>query len=641
MKLSNKAILIIIIIVATILRVYNLFEIPYTFDEFSALSRVHFNSFSELIEKGVKIDAHPAGVHVFIYYWTKLFGFTEWVLKMPFIISGIVSVYLIFLIGKKWYNETLGLISAAFLASIQFTIMYSQIARPYVSGLFFSLLMVYFWTKIMLTPQKRFYLNGALFIISAALCAYNHHFSLLFAAIVGLSGLLYIQRQYLLKYIICGVFIAVLYVPHLNIFLYQLHVGGIESWLAKPHADFFINYLGYIFDFSIISYIIVLLLIIYGLIKITKQDIKTKQFFMFFAWFALPLLIGFFYSIYISSVLQYSMLIFSFPFLFFVMFGHIKNQSIKINLLIVFIILSTNIYSVIVVRKHYYLFYKSPFEQIFVDYKNAISSYKDIVSIIDSDKDISDYYIKKTSYDRNFIWFDSFKTEKELTSFLEKQSKTKKYLYLGCLYSNLPNTIPIIQEYFPTIELQKNYVNGTTFIFSTSKQKETNIIDIQDFESDNKKNWGEFDKNKFTDSISFSEKHSFLIDENVEWSPSYARILNEMVLNENNFIDISVKVLSSEKLNDVSLVASLETKDSTLYWINSPFNRFFGTDSLVEKKWVTIFLSLKLSDLYFPNPKTQLKTYIWNKSKQRFYIDDFKIKLRKGNPVIYGLYEKF
>ena len=200
MKLANKHILYFILLVATTLRFYNYFHLPFTHDEFSALFRTQFDSFTKLIEYGVKTtDTHPAGVQVFLYYWTKVFGMTEWVVKLPFTLSGIAAVYLIYLIGKEWYNETIGLISAAFLASLQFAIMYSQLARPYTSGLFLCLLMVYYWSLLIRTPAKVFNRNLIFFILSAALCTYNHHFSLLFAAIVGISGLFFIRTAVLDK----------------------------------------------------------------------------------------------------------------------------------------------------------------------------------------------------------------------------------------------------------------------------------------------------------------------------------------------------------------------------------------------------------------------------------------------------------
>ena len=60
-----------ILVVAFLLRFFDLFNIPFTHDEFSTLFRTNFSSFSELIEKGVKIDAHPAGLQVFIYYYKR------------------------------------------------------------------------------------------------------------------------------------------------------------------------------------------------------------------------------------------------------------------------------------------------------------------------------------------------------------------------------------------------------------------------------------------------------------------------------------------------------------------------------------------------------------------------------------------
>ena len=56
MKLTNRSLLIIIMIVAAVLRFYNYFEIPFTHDEFSALFRTNFPDFQTLIDQGVKVD---------------------------------------------------------------------------------------------------------------------------------------------------------------------------------------------------------------------------------------------------------------------------------------------------------------------------------------------------------------------------------------------------------------------------------------------------------------------------------------------------------------------------------------------------------------------------------------------------------
>ena len=84
--------LLIVLLLALILRTLNLGELAYMHDELSVLSRVKYSSFSELIEQGVIPDFHPPLVQVAMFYWVKLVGFNEWIVKLPFIIMGILSV---------------------------------------------------------------------------------------------------------------------------------------------------------------------------------------------------------------------------------------------------------------------------------------------------------------------------------------------------------------------------------------------------------------------------------------------------------------------------------------------------------------------------------------------------------------------
>ena len=301
-KLSNQTILIIIIIIGALLRLYNYNIAPFTLDEFSALFRTNFDSFSELIDKGVKIDGHPAGIQVFLFYWVKLFGYSEWVVKLPFLAFGILSIYLIYLIAKDWFNETVGLVSAAFIASLHFSIIYSLIARPYISGLFFSLAMVYFWTKLIKHPSSHFYRNSILFVVFTSLCAYNHHFSLLFAGIVGVSGLFLIDRKFLVKYALCGVFVVLLYLPHIPVFIYQLNVGGVEEWLGKPKKEFFVDFVYYIFNFSIYVLFVTLGISIWGVFTSSVRNIDLKKSFLVVVFFFLPIFMGYSYSTHFSAV---------------------------------------------------------------------------------------------------------------------------------------------------------------------------------------------------------------------------------------------------------------------------------------------------------------------------------------------------
>jgi hypothetical protein len=531
------------------------------------------------------------------------------------------------------------LVSASFLASLQFSVMNSQIARPYISGLLFCLLMVYFWTNLVFKPEKKFVLNTVMYIFSAALCSYNHYFSLLFAIIVGFSGLIYIRREYLWKYIISGIIIFILFIPHFKIFIYQIKIGGIGDWLGKPQPDFIISYIAYIFQFSVLSVLLSVLIILFGFFKLKWKEIRTKFIYLSIIIFLLPFIIGYLYSTFINSVLQFNVLFFSFPFLFFILFGHLKSQKPLINMILVVSILSINILVLVFQRQHYILFYNSPYEKILADYVKMKGLNKNALSIIDSDKKISNYYISKFHIDTNFTSFSSIKDERSLVCYLTEKYKKADKLYFGCLSGSNPLIIPIIMDFYPNIEWQKNYFGGTSYLFSKSKNRSEKLIENLDLDTVSHY-WSNVDQLKIIAIDTIQKNKAYLIDSLCEWSPTFTKSLDEIMVNENNFIDVSVRVYNPDNLCSSVLATSISKGEKVVYWDGHGFDTFIYSGQ--EKSgWITIHHCVKLSDIDLNYSNLVLKVYIWNKEKANLIIDDFKIELRNGNPVIYGLFERF
>lgn len=637
-KLNNKHILFLILAVAAVLRCYNLFSIPYTHDEFSALFRTHFDSFSELINKGVKLDGHPALVQVFLYYWTSIFGYKEWVVKLPFILLGITCVFLIYRIACLWFNESVALICAAFLASLQFPVMYSQIARPYSSGLFFVLLFVFYWSKIILHPENKFLRNSIGFVIAAGLCAYNHHFSLLFAAIVSLCGLFLINKKYLKYYLLSGIAIFVLYLPHLSIFLFQLQVGGVESWLAKPNPDFLIRFITYIFHFSVYIYLLVISLFFLGLYQNRFKGLPFKKIFLFSSFFFLPFIIGYYYSVYLSAILQFSLLIFNFPFLLFILFGMIKKMTEKFNLLIVCFILLINSFSLIYERKHYSVFYQSPYVQILNDKKKAQKKHPNIACLVYSHKKISAFYDPAYNQEKFLLWLENEVDLSEVKDFLIPSCLQFDLLYFGGTSDVPPQCVPLIREYFPYLIEQNNYAGATTYLFSKTKGTINSIVGTQNFEQTEFAHW-KFEESRITSDSTNKNNHVYYLDSLQEWGPSWNNSLWNLIQHKNDFLDISIRVNSFEDSLDFVLVSTLMQKDSIVHWSGTAFSKI-NQDHYTKGKWLQLHHSLKVSDLKFNSNLLIFHSYVWNNRKQRFLIDDFTIRYRKGNPILYGWFEK-
>jgi len=455
--------LIVITFVGCALRVYRLNEIPFTYDELSALNRTHFNSFSEVIQQGVVPDGHPAGVQVFLYYWVKLFGDTEWVVKLPFILMGISCIPLIYQIGKKWFSQSAGIIAACLIAGLQYTVMYSQIARPYISGLFLVLLLTVIWNSVIARATLR---NLVAFALVLTLCAYNHYFSLLTAGGMVLTGLFVIERRHLLKYLLAILASVALCLPHLHVFLQQLQLKGLE-WVPAPTPGFFKNYLYYIFNFS--NYILgaLFLLLAQGLYHFRQKPLMFKYRFITLLWFVIPAATGYFYSVYRAPVLQTSVLIFGFPFLILFICSFIELpdsyfRDIEIGLLVVVLVVSLGWE-----RSYYKIFYHAETEM----FARHIAGYEfaygnNSVAFAGTNPAYLDYYKHKYNTNWKYNIFSSVGGNIGWRKQLEKCNA--QYLIL----CNPPmewgsDYLSIAQEYFKCVD--SIYYGFTTSIYVLKK----------------------------------------------------------------------------------------------------------------------------------------------------------------------------
>ena len=639
LKSKNNYLIILILLVATILRFYNYFELPYTHDELSAILRTRYSSFSDLINLGVKTDNHPAGMQIFLYYWIRIFGEGEQIVKLPYILFGLASIFVFYLVAKKWSNQTVALLSASTLASTQYFIMYSQMARFYISGLFFILMMVYFWHKIIFESNKTKKADLIFYIFFASLSTYNHYFSLLFTFIIGITGLFFIKKDNLVKYLIINIIVVLLFLPHFNIFMLQLEREGL-SWVSVPKSDYILNYLFFSLNYSWLSVLTLFSIIAYGFVRYRISFKNTKFVLISLFWFLIPFLVAYYYSIYVSPIIQFSVLIFSFPFILVVIFRHIPEQNFFVNLFFVALILLVNTYSLINTRHHYQIYYKTSFEHLVTDMnKNNIPT--DAIRIVNTDEEkYSRFYIDKHDLDTtSFVWYSSFESKSDFILFLDQNES--EFLYYACASSSESDVIPIIMNVYPNIIEQNDYFTGNTYLFSKIKSDKTHLlknISSVDFENNITK-WTSINMGNIVDSVSYSQNHSYIMKNDVEWGPTFELDLESIIENRNNFIDFSCKIKLIDSLYNIEMITSLIVSDTNVYWRSNHFNNYITSSN--KSGWINLSSSIKMSDIHLQDKDAKLKVYIWNKGKSNFYIDDLSIKLRKGNPIVYGLYENF
>jgi hypothetical protein len=592
-----------ILIWGTILRFYDWKRLPFTHDEYSTIFRTGYNSFAELISLGVQVDTMPAFLQVFVHYWIALFGASPIAVKLPFLLMGTASVFLMFRLGVIWNQRQTGLLAAATMATTQYAVMYSQIARPYISGLFFSLLLLIFWSRLIRGEKPPgFNYNTLGFVFAGALCAYNHHLNLLFLVVVGLSGLFYLKGQALYRYIIAGAGIFALYIPHLSIFFDQLSRGGVEDWLAKPTWGWILNYFFYLGHFSLIATSTYLVVILLPIFFRKETPLLSKTNILWAGLFTIPFLITFFYSLFVNAVLQFSGLIFGFPALLMLAFSTWKNAPTKVLYPTIVLILGINTFSLFYTRQHHQVFYQSAYEEILAGHEAAQLRNDATLSMIQLTPQIAAHLHKGPYPNTDYIDLNHL-TPAGLDSLLQREAHRYHSAYLGLQGSANPAFVPVVRRFFPKISTQRNYFIGTTRTFEKG--------------------------NRPAPFAEISDSGNL----NTPYLSGFEIQLSKLIKHPNDEIDIVAKVLSNASIAEMVLVAELRDGEDKVHWQGTPVAPFQGD----HEGYVYPVTTIKLADMPPPKEGIVLLAYLWNPAEES--IPNYQLQgfHREGNPVLYGL----
>ncbi len=239
--MKNKkifGILLLIILLGLLLRVYEIGKESFWIDEAATVYTTQQKP-SEIIEdiyattKQAPEYFEGGGTPPFYFllanYWTQLVGLSETKLRLLSAIFGVISVFVIFIIGKMFFDYSVGLIAAFILSINFFHINYSQEARTYSWITLVTLLTVYFLINA-LNEKKRTYWMA--YILSAVVLIYSHYFGFFILAFEYLYLLLFWKayRRSLKSIIISALSIFILYLPWIPVLLRQVADSGKLAW---------------------------------------------------------------------------------------------------------------------------------------------------------------------------------------------------------------------------------------------------------------------------------------------------------------------------------------------------------------------------------------------------------------------------
>jgi hypothetical protein len=254
---------------------------------------------------------------------------------------------------------------------------------------------------------------------------------------------------------------------------------------------------------------------------------------------------------------------------------------------------------------------------------------------MDSHKKISDYYYNALDIRFDHFHYDDFNNIKEFVNLIN--GSEKDYLSLA-VDSRTDLALPgIVMRYFPHMMLKKDYFGGNYYLFSKNDTgtKESLLFTGGNGLGGEEPGWSAIADSLLLDSAGICGSSVYL-NAGQEFSPTFSMPLLELVNQKNDMIDVSVKIRNRDSLNQSLLVIGVNGKHGLVEWTAGYFKDYDpGTD-----EWYTVHHSFRTKQ--DPHRKDlQVSVYIWNRDKINFLSDEFFVRSRKGNPVLYGLMEKF
>ena len=436
--LKENKLIIIILIIASFLRIFKLDFQSLWLDELYTMNVADPKTgFVDMIKDINVRESFPYLYFIIVKFFFMIFGHEAVVARVPSVIFGILSVWMIYKLGKKLVSKKVGLIAALLLTFNHFSIYNSQDARAYSFYLFFVILSYYFFCKFIENPTRSAALKYA---FSAGLLLNTNLFAvtnvlaqgfLLFVFLFIFNDEKKIRLQNLKLLVLSVLVTFLIFLP--NIYKFYLITQFFSSWIPAPtNGGVTLMFKEMVCDSEFVLFLFGLLLVSYFLKAFKYSDSKTIYkkavdkkvlvFIVLISWIVFPTLIvvvksyistPLYVTRYLYSVLPAILLIFA------VSINQIKNNLIKYSFL--FLLVFSLFFDLIAVKKYYKVPYKTQFReasQIIID------NNKNNEPVFTGLKYWFDYYLKS-----NFNTIEKLDLESVISEMMVDSTKIKPFWY--------------------------------------------------------------------------------------------------------------------------------------------------------------------------------------------------------------------
>lgn len=263
--------LIVILLVAAALRLYNLGAASFWFDEMLTITLS-----SEPLEKIPAVvrqsEQTPPLLHYVMHVWLGRFGLSEFWVRLPFAVFGTLAVWATYLLGKALFTPREGLVAALLMAVSGFQIAYSQEARVYSLLLLMGLLSSLAFVKLLREGGWR---NQVAYVLATGILYWTHLHAVFIVAAQQVTWLyLWLSPRSVPKdvdrphvspgrWILLSLCSVALFAPWIPTVVHWLRNVSQGFWIP-PMGPGFLPHVYVLFASSVIGLVLVLLLAGWG-----------------------------------------------------------------------------------------------------------------------------------------------------------------------------------------------------------------------------------------------------------------------------------------------------------------------------------------------------------------------------------------
>ncbi len=211
--------IIVLVVISTLLRIYNLSREIFRLDEAGYPEAVFTQNIPHLIQTaGTGGWNHPVLFFIIYRTWGRIFGISQNALIALSIIFGVISIVLIYLLVKKLFrNKDIAFVSALLTCFSLFHFHFSRDASDY-SFYFMMILLSLLAFIIFVDDKSKDKLRNALFYLVANVALfYTHNYAFTIILFENLVFFIFIKRhkKLLKRWIILHIVLLILIIPQL------------------------------------------------------------------------------------------------------------------------------------------------------------------------------------------------------------------------------------------------------------------------------------------------------------------------------------------------------------------------------------------------------------------------------------------